>query len=72
MKTDQRTMLSRQLIRNALLAILYEKKLCNVTVKELCERAQVNRVTFYKYYGSPFEVMDEREWILISDMEKKL
>lgn len=72
MKTDQRTMLSRQLIRNALLAILYEKKLCNVTVKELCERAQVNRVTFYKYYGSPFEVMDEIEWILIRDMEKNI
>lgn len=65
-------MLSRQLIRNALLAILYEKKLCNVTVKELCERAQVNRVTFYKYYGSPFEVMDEIEWILIRDMEKNI
>ena len=30
-------------------------------MREICERAQVNRSTFYKYYGSQYDLFNEME-----------
>lgn len=53
-----RVRLTKQMIENALLALLEEKNLEKITVLELCKKAEVNRTTFYKYYGSPFDVLE--------------
>ena len=34
--------------------------------RELCERADVNRTTFYKYYGSQFDLLTDMENDLLS------
>lgn len=58
-----RVKLTKQMVENALLQLLQEKRLEKITVLELCERAQINRTTFYKYYGSPYDVLE----IIIED-----
>ena len=35
------------------------KKFQEITVTELCEKADINRSTFYKYYALPQDVMEE-------------
>lgn len=59
MKEDQRTTLTRQLLKNALMDLLKDNRLNKITVKEICKKAELNRATFYRYYGSPFDLIDE-------------
>ena len=54
---------TRQRLSEALLGMLRDRSLRSVSIRELCQRADVNRTTFYKYYGSPFD--------LLGDMEKE-
>ncbi|WP_294520601.1 TetR/AcrR family transcriptional regulator [uncultured Pseudoflavonifractor sp.] len=49
-KENQRTRLTKRLLRESLLGLLEEKPVERITVKELCERAELNRSTFYAYY----------------------
>lgn len=56
---NQRVMLTKRLIREALVTLLKEKNLRQISVRELCERAGINRTTFYKHYGAPEQVLQE-------------
>ncbi|MCD8294966.1 MAG: TetR/AcrR family transcriptional regulator [Clostridia bacterium] len=59
----------------ALLRLLDEKPLDNITIKELCGEAGVNRSTFYAHYGSIEDILEEtRTGIVenfIKDVRKK-
>lgn len=49
------------MLKNALMKLLKEKPLEKITIYELCAEAQLNRVTFYKYYGSQVELLADIE-----------
>ncbi len=65
---NQRIRLSKTLLKNALLKLLDEKPLENISVSALCQTAGINRTTFYKYYGSPAEVLTEIEQQFFADL----
>ena len=48
---NQRTRLTKRLLRESLLELLRDKPVEHITVKELCELAELNRSTFYAYYN---------------------
>ena len=50
MKTDARVRYTVHMIQNIFLELLKEKPVAKITVKEICERAEINRSTFYKHY----------------------
>ncbi len=56
---DRRTRLTKRLIRDALVERLKTEALHAVTVKALCETADVNRCTFYRHYDSIHAVYGE-------------
>lgn len=58
---NQRVRLSKMLLKNALITLLNEKPLEKITIYELCAKAQLNRVTFYKYYGSQYDLLTDIE-----------
>ena len=58
---NQRVRLSKMLLKNALMKLLKEKPLEKITIYELCAEAQLNRVTFYKYYGSQYDLLTDIE-----------
>lgn len=58
---NQRIRLSKQLLKNALITILKEKNITKISVRELCDTADINRTTFYKYYGSQYDVLSDIE-----------
>lgn len=61
-KNNQRTRLSIMLFKNAMMDLLTEKKTVEkITVKELCERAELNRSTFYAHYNEPMDLYIEIE-----------
>lgn len=65
--TDLRVIKTRQTIRSALISLMSEKELSDITISELSERAQINRKTFYRHYGAISDVITEFEDELLSD-----
>ncbi len=51
-KKDLRYIKTEKAIRKALRDLLLEKDLRLITVKELVERAEINKTTFYAHYGA--------------------
>lgn len=56
-KSDQRTRLTKMLIRKAFTELLREKPVQNITVKELCQTAGINRGTFYSHYTDIYDLL---------------
>ena len=68
MKDNQRTRLSKKMFQNAVLALLEEKGgVEKISVRELCEKAELNRSTFYAHYAEPREVLAEVEDEILSE-----
>lgn len=65
---DRRTMKTRKAIIDALADLLYEKELHKVTVKEITEKADINRGTFYKHYLDVYDLYDKAEQDILVDL----
>jgi AcrR family transcriptional regulator len=52
------TYLYKDLISDALIALLYTKNIDFITITELCEKAQVSRRTFYRHFKDKNDVVD--------------
>lgn len=55
---DTREMKTKRAISNAFLAIRVKKPLERITVKELCEEAEISKATFYIHYRDIFDLSD--------------
>ena len=58
---DRRTLKTRKALCDALSELLIQKPLHKVTVQEIAEKADVNRVTFYKHYLDVYDLYDKIE-----------
>ncbi len=58
-KENQRIALTKRLLKENLLELLRARHIDEISVKELCERAEINRTTFYRYYQTPHDVLLE-------------
>lgn len=61
MKADLRVVKTRAVIKNTLIEIMSEKEISKITVSELCEKAKINRKTFYRHYREISDVTAELE-----------
>ena len=50
-KTDARIRYTQRILKESLLALLKQKPINKITVKEVCELAELNRATFYAHYS---------------------
>lgn len=50
---------TKENVRDALIQMLVDTDIDKITIKELCRISQINRTTFYKYYGSQYDVLNE-------------
>ena len=60
-KNNRRAMETRQRIQNTLLEMLEEQELDQISVSQLCKRAEVNRSTFYAHYDDVTDLIAEIE-----------
>lgn len=65
-KINQRTMLTKRLLQDSLIDLLKTTSIYKISIRKLCETAGINRSTFYKYYGSQFDLLAEMERELIA------
>ena len=55
-RLDRRVKYTKMMLKNSIVELLGEKPIEKVTVKEICERADVNRGTFYSHYSDQFDL----------------
>ena len=67
---NRRVRMTKALIKNALLELLEQQELTNITVTAVCEAADVHRSTFYKYYTDTADLMKEIEQDLMDQIPK--
>jgi AcrR family transcriptional regulator len=60
-KTDRRVRYTQMVIRESFIALLAQKSVSKVTVKEICARADVNRATFYAHYADTYDLLNRIE-----------
>lgn len=60
-KPDRRVVKTKRAIRNAFAALLSQKEIDEITVKDIADTADINRKTFYHYYSGVYQVVDEIE-----------
>ena len=72
MKTDARVRYTVHMIQNVFLELLKEKPVAKITVKEICEHAEINRSTFYKHYQDVYDLMEKLENEAVEAFEKLL
>ncbi len=58
---NKRVALTKRLLKETLIEELKDAPLSQVTIKSLCERAQLNRSTFYAHYADVYELFREIE-----------
>ncbi len=68
-KVDRRIIKSKKAIREAFFGLLQEKDFKDITIKDISERAQVDRKTFYNYYSSIFALVNEFENELVLTLD---
>lgn len=71
-KTDARVRYTIKALKEALLSLLAAKPINKITVKEVCEKAELNRATFYTHFDDCFDLLESIEADLLGDFEKSL
>ena len=69
---DLRIEKTRQSIINAFIALRSGKPLEKITVKELCEKAMINKSTFYFHYADIYELSDFLETEIVTSIISSL
>ena len=69
---DRRVIRTKKAIRNAFLTLMIDKDMDKITIKELADKADVDRKTVYNYYKSVEEVFEEIENELIQHFEEAM
>ena len=65
---DIRIEKTKQSIINAFIEIRSRKEVERITVKELCEKARINKSTFYAHYKDIYDLSDQLETELVDSI----
>lgn len=69
-KENQRIAITKRLLKESLMRLLYEKDLEKINITELCKDAGVNRATFYRHYAIPRDLLIEIQRDLYFDLKR--
>lgn len=69
-KEDRRIKKTKQLLKQGLIELMFEKDIKNITIKELVEKVDINRSTFYLHYSDIYELLTELENNLMKEINQ--
>ena len=71
-KSDARVRYTKKVLKESFLSLLRKKPVNKITVKEVCELAELNRATFYTHYSDCFDLMEKIEREILKAFEQSL
>lgn len=60
-KVDRRTRYTRDVIKSAFIELLEKKPINKISVASICEKAEINRGTFYIHYRDVYDLQEQVE-----------
>ena len=60
-KTNQRYKETEELILQVFVGLIAKRQLSHITIKEICERAEINRTSFYLHFKDMSDLMEKTE-----------
>lgn len=67
-KNNRKSKLTRKLFQDTLLELLRDNHISEISVKGLCQAADLNRSTFYAYYQNQMDILREIEESTYADV----
>ncbi len=67
---DRRIQRTKRTIRDTLTSLMEEKGFDGITVKDLTERADINRGTFYIHYRDKYDLLEQSKTEIVAEIEK--
>lgn len=69
-KTDSRRVrMTKKLLKASLIELMKETPLHSITIKDICDGADVNRSTFYRHYETQFDLYNDIIGDISADIE---
>ncbi len=68
-KEDRRVKYTKKMLKESLVKLMHEKDLSRITIKEICEEADINRATFYAHYQDPYDLLSKIEDDLMDNVQ---
>lgn len=69
-RIDRRWLKTKRAVKTALVELMAEKDISQISVKELAQKADINRKTFYTHYNSIYDIFDEIENEMIQNLQR--
>ena len=70
-KIDRRVLRTRKLLWEALIALIEEKDYSEITIQDIADRANVNRVTFYLHYRDKQDLLVKSVEVIFEELAAK-
>lgn len=58
-KDSRRVKMTKRMLKESLINLMKESSVHDITIKEICENADVNRSTFYRHYQTQYDLYNE-------------
>jgi AcrR family transcriptional regulator len=71
-KMDRRVKYSLMVIKDSFIKLLKQRPISKITIKEICDDADVNRATFYAHYSDQYDLLHQIEQELIDGINQYL
>ena len=71
-KTDRRVKYTKMVLKQTLIRLLEEKPIAKISIKEICDAADVNRSTFYAHYQDQYDLLKQLEQEVLGDLNDYL
>lgn len=65
---DPRVLRTRKLIKEAFSALLQKKGFDSITIKDIAEKASINRATFYSHYEDKYALLEDITEVAFNNM----
>lgn len=71
-KVDRRVKYTKMVLKESFIKLLEKKDISQISVKEICEDADINRATFYAHYNDQYDLMKKTQDELLENIEAYL
>jgi len=69
---DRRVKYTKMVLKESFISKLEKKDISQITIKEICEDADINRATFYAHYNDQYDLLRKIENELIDNIKAHL
>ncbi|MDP4094407.1 MAG: TetR/AcrR family transcriptional regulator C-terminal domain-containing protein [Bacillota bacterium] len=71
-KSDRRVKYTKMLLKKSLVELMREQPISKISIKILCEAADINRSTFYAHYTDQYDLLKQLEQEVITELKKHI